>query len=559
MATVTIAPARPRRVLEMALMLVALALGIGGYALTALNRTGAVPANLGQHVLILVVVAVVAEVGMHFLAPYADPVILPIAVALTGIGLAMIYRIDLSYITLNESISNPASRYPIVGTKQLMMVGVAMVAAAVTLVCVRDHKVLRRYTYIFGILSLLLLLLPLVPGIGVEHLGARIWIQLGPASLQPAELVKITLAIFFSGYLVTNRDNLAIGGPKVLGMRLPRARDLGPILVVWLIGIAILVLQRDLGTSLLFFGLFVALLYVATDRVSWLVIGALMFLPAAALAVRAFPHVQQRFTVWLHAMDPDVYDAVGGSGQVVQGLFGQASGGLMGTGWGRGYPSLVPFAQSDFILSSLAEELGLTGLLAILVLYLILIERGLRASIGVRDGFGKLLAAGLSFSLALQVFVVLGGITRLIPLTGLTAPFLASGGSSMVSSWVTVAILVRISDAARRPTSTPAPWTTGIQAAVAADAGTPTLPTRRRPSTEGARPVAHRTEDTDGTDAQATEIRTPQAPGTRHPQDEGAQPTGTGLRIVDGDLPEDPDYPTEPHLPSPPHTGEAQL
>ena len=530
MATVTIAPARPRRVLEMALMLVALALGIGGYALTALNRTGAVPANLGQHVLILVVVAVVAEVGMHFLAPYADPVILPIAVALTGIGLAMIYRIDLSYITLNESISNPASRYPIVGTKQLMMVGVAMVAAAVTLVCVRDHKVLRRYTYIFGILSLLLLLLPLVPGIGVEHLGARIWIQLGPASLQPAELVKITLAIFFSGYLVTNRDNLAIGGPKVLGMRLPRARDLGPILVVWLIGIAILVLQRDLGTSLLFFGLFVALLYVATDRVSWLVIGALMFLPAAALAVRAFPHVQQRFTVWLHAMDPDVYDAVGGSGQVVQGLFGQASGGLMGTGWGRGYPSLVPFAQSDFILSSLAEELGLTGLLAILVLYLILIERGLRASIGVRDGFGKLLAAGLSFSLALQVFVVLGGITRLIPLTGLTAPFLASGGSSMVSSWVTVAILVRISDAARRPTST-----------------------------EGARPVAHRTEDTDGTDAQATEIRTPQAPGTRHPQDEGAQPTGTGLRIVDGDLPEDPDYPTEPHLPSPPHTGEAQL
>lgn len=560
MATVSIAPARPRRLLEMTLMLVALALGIGGYALTALNRTGAIPENLGQHVLILVTVAVVAEVGMHFLAPYADPVILPIAVALTGIGLAMIYRIDLSYITLNESISDPSQQLPVVGTKQLLMVAAAMVAAAVLLMWVRDHKTLRRFTYLFGLASLVLLLLPLVPGVGVEHLGARIWIQVGPISLQPAELVKITLAIFFSGYLVTNRDNLAIGGPKILGLRLPRARDLGPILVVWLIGIAILVLQRDLGTSLLFFGLFVALLYVATDRVSWLVIGALMFLPAAALAVKMFAHVQKRFVVWLHAMDPAVYDAVGGSGQVVQGLFGQASGGLMGTGWGRGYPHLVPFAQSDFILSSLAEELGLTGLLAILVLYLVLIERGLRAAIGVRDGFGKLLAAGLSFSLALQVFVVLGGITRVIPLTGLTAPFLASGGSSMVSSWLTVAILVRISDAARRPVSTPAPWTTGLQAAVQ-DPGpsatdTPSTPSRRRPTTEDARSV--------GGDGQAPGDAVPSGaalpPVAPEAPVDGAGPAGAAfpgsqpgrgrtLDIVDGDLPDDPDYPADPHLP----------
>ena len=452
MATVSINPVRPRRVLELVLMLIALAVGIGGYVLTTLNRTGEIPANLGLHIGILVALAIVAEVGVHFLAPYADPVILPIAVALTGMGLAMIYRIDLSLDALGMDT---------VGVRQLMFVGIAIVLAAVVLVLVRDHRVLRRYTYTFGLVSVVLLLLPMIPGLGKETYGARVWISLGPLSMQPGELVKITLAIFFAGYLVTNRDNLTIGGPKVLGLRLPRARDLGPILVVWLVGVAILVLQRDLGTSLLFFGLFVATLYVATNRVSWLVIGFTMFVPAIFIAIKTFSHVRARFDVWLNALEPDVYNAeAGGSYQLVQGLFGQASGGLMGTGWGRGYPQLVPLANSDFILSSFAEELGITGLAAILVLYLVLIERGMRAAIGVRDGFGKLLATGLSFSFAIQIFVVLGGITRLIPLTGLTAPFLAAGGSSMVSSWLAVALLIRVSDAARRP-SVPSAWTSG--------------------------------------------------------------------------------------------------
>lgn len=452
MATVSINPVRPRRVLELFLMLIALAVGIGGYVLTTLNRTGEIPANLGIHIGILVALAIVAEVGVHFLAPYADPVILPIAVALTGMGLAMIYRIDLSLDALGMDT---------VGVRQLMFVGIAIILAAVVLVLVRDHRVLRRYTYTFGLVSVVLLLLPMIPGLGKETYGARVWISLGPLSMQPGELVKITLAIFFAGYLVTNRDNLTIGGPKVLGLRLPRARDLGPILVVWLVGVAILVLQRDLGTSLLFFGLFVATLYVATNRVSWLVIGFTMFVPAIFIAIKTFSHVRARFDVWLNALEPDVYNAeAGGSYQLVQGLFGQASGGLMGTGWGRGYPQLVPLANSDFILSSFAEELGITGLAAILVLYLVLIERGLRAAIGVRDGFGKLLATGLSFSFAIQIFVVLGGITRLIPLTGLTAPFLAAGGSSMVSSWLAVALLIRVSDAARRP-SVPSAWTSG--------------------------------------------------------------------------------------------------
>lgn len=453
MATVSIAPARPKRLLEIILMILALAIGIGGYVLTSINRTGHFPGNLLQHIAVLLTLALVAELGMHILAPFADPVILPIAVALSGLGLAMIYRLDMSYELLEQAT---------VGMRQLMFVGIAIAAAALTLVLLRDHRILRRYTYTFGVISLILLLLPMIPGLGQETFGARVWIRVGPMSFQPGELVKITLALFFAGYLVTNRDNLAIGGRKLLGIRLPRARDLGPILVVWMIGVAILVLQRDLGTSLLFFSLFVAILYVATNRVSWLIIGFVMFVPAVLVTIRAFPHVANRFTVWINALDNDVYEKIGGSYQLVQSLFGQASGGLMGTGWGRGYPQLVPLANSDFILSSLAEELGMTGLAAILLLYLVLIERGLRAAISVRDGFGKLLATGLSFSLAIQLFVVLGGITRLIPLTGLTAPFLAAGGSSMVSSWLTVALLIRISDAARRPAAIPSPWNSGI-------------------------------------------------------------------------------------------------
>lgn len=461
MATVTISPPRSRPFVELLLLVLSIAAGLGGYALTSINRTEALPDNILWHAIILVVFAVVAYVGVRKLAPHADPVILPMAVALTGVGLAMIFRLDMSYKTLNQSLP-PSSQYPIVGMKQLIFVAIGLLAAAAVLIFVRNHRSLRRYTYTAMILSIILLVMPLIPGLGREHFGARIWIYIGPYSVQPAEFVKITLAVFFAGYLVNNRDNLTIGGRKVLGIRLPRARDFGPILITWVLAILVLVLQRDLGTSILFFGLFVAMLYVATARVSWLIIGALMFLPAAYVAVKAFPHVGNRINVWLNAYDNDVYNAVGGSHQVVQGQFGMASGGLFGTGWGRGYPQLVPFAQSDFILSSLAEELGLTGLMAILLIYLILIERGLRAAIGVRDGFGKLLAAGISFSLTLQLFVVLGGITRLIPLTGLTAPFLAQGGSSMVASWISIAVLIRISDASRRP---PAP------AELPADAG----------------------------------------------------------------------------------------
>jgi cell division protein FtsW (lipid II flippase) len=326
------------------------------------------------------------------------------------------------------------------------------VLAAVVLVLLRDHRTLRRYTYTAMVAGLALVMLPLVPGLGATINGARIWVRLGGMSLQPAEFGKIALAVFFAGYLVTHRDTLALAGPKLLGLHLPRLRDLGPILAVWAGSLAVLVLERDLGTSLLFFGLFVAMLYLATERTSWIVLGLGLFLGGALLAARAFGHVAARFDGWLHAFDADVFAReTGGSFQLVTGLFGMASGGLFGTGWGQGRPDLVPYAESDFIVASLGEELGLTGILAILLAYLVLAERGMRTAIGVRDGFGKLLAGGVSVVVAFQCFVVVGGVTRLIPLTGLTMPFLAYGGSSLLANWVIVALLLRISDSARRP------------------------------------------------------------------------------------------------------------
>jgi cell division protein FtsW (lipid II flippase) len=396
----------------------------------------------------ITVFALVAHVLLRVLAPYADQVMLPVVIALNGIGLAMIYRTDLgSQVTGGEQSLAPG---------QLQFTAMSMVAAFLVIWLLRDHRLLRRYTYTAMVVGIVLVALPLVPGLGVNIHGAEIWINVFGYSLQPAEFAKIAFAIFFAGYLVTNRDTLALAGPKVLGLQLPRLRDLGPIIIVWLVSVAILVFERDLGTSLLFFGLFVAMLYIATERVSWVVIGLVLFAVGAVVAALAFEHVQARVDVWLHPFDPEIYGRdPGGSGQLVGGLFGLANGGLFGTGWGAGYPRLVPFSYSDFIYSSLGEELGLTGLLGILLCYLVLVERGLRTAIGVRDGFGKLLAGGLAFVMAWQLFVVIGGITRIIPLTGLTMPFVAQGGSSLLANWLVVGLLLRISDNARRPSSLP--------------------------------------------------------------------------------------------------------
>jgi cell division protein FtsW (lipid II flippase) len=441
MVTVTEHAPRTRRNVELVLLLIAVGIAMFAYGMVGVgvNRTwspGMLTYGLG-----LLVLTGGLHVVLRFRAPYADPVMLPIATALNGIGLAMIHRLDLA---------RPESTA--LAPRQLVWAAVGIVLAGIILVAIRDHRILSRYTYTAMLVGFALLLLPLLPGIGKTINGARIWIGLGPFSFQPGELAKIVLTVFFASYLVTNRDQLALAGRKVLGLQLPRGRDLGPILIAWAASVGVLVLQRDLGTSLLFFGIFVALLYVATQRVSWIAIGLLLFLGGAFVAWTLFSHVQGRVGAWLNAADSEIYNKqFGGSYQLVQGLFGMAKGGLIGTGLGEGRPQTVPYAESDFIFASLGEELGLVGLFALLVMYMVLVERGFRTAIGVRDGFGKLLAAGLAFTVALQCFVVAGGVTRVIPLTGLTMPFVAYGGSSLVANWMIVGLLLRISDSARRP------------------------------------------------------------------------------------------------------------
>ncbi len=427
-----------RRGFELLLIGVSVGISTAAYALVGLTVEGVLPVRLLAVGAGLLGLGLALHVVVRVVAPYADPVLIPIALLINGLGLVMIHRLDLA-----EDTS--------LAVRQLGATAISVVAAAVVLVVLRDHRRLRARTYTAMVVGLGLLLLPLVPGIGSTVNGATIWIDLGITTFQPAELGKIAIIVFFAGYLVVARDTLSLVGPKVLWLRLPRPRDLGPILVAWLASVGILVFERDLGTSLLFFGIFVAMLYVATERVSWIVIGLTLFAGGCVLAWRLFGHVQNRVAVWLDPFDPRLIEATGGSYQVVQGLYGMADGGLLGTGLGQGRPQIVPFAESDFIVAALGEELGLAGLFAILVLYGILVQRGIRTAIGVRDGFGKLLACGLAFSIALQVFVVAGGVTRVIPLTGLTMPFLAYGGSSLLGSWIIIALLLRISDLARRP------------------------------------------------------------------------------------------------------------
>ena len=289
----------------------------------------------------------------------------------------------------------------------------------------------------------------MLPGIGKEVNGARLWVELGPMSFQPGEFAKVALAIFFAGYLVTARDSLSMVGTRFLGMRLPRARDLGPILVVFAASMLVLVVQRDLGTALLYFGLFLGMLYVATGRLSWVLIGVVLFGGGALIASQFLGYVSSRFASWLDAFNPDHFEAIGGSYQLVVGMFGLSAGGMFGTGLGRGRPDITPLAESDFIMAALGEELGLVGLFAILALLLLFVGRAFRIGFSGTDDFGRLLAVGLGFAFALQVFVVVGGVTRVIPLTGLTTPFLAAGGSSLVANWIIVALLLRLSDGIR--------------------------------------------------------------------------------------------------------------
>ena len=432
-------PAKLRN-LELVLLLFACVINGAAMALVQLGAQGSIDAN----VLLLGGGLAVLVLGMHivlrFAASQADPFILPTATVLNGLGIAEIYRID---------IANGATGWDSAGIRQIAWTGLALIIALAVILIIRNHRVLARYRYVAMFTGITLLLLPMLPGIGETINGARLWISIGPFSFQPGELAKIALAIFFAGYLVEARDSLSMVGKKLLWMRFPRARDLGPIFVIWVAAMAVLIFQRDLGTSLLYFGLFLVMIYVATGRVSWVILGLGLFLGGAIVASQALSYVAGRFRGWLDPFNAEVYDTIGGSYQLVQGLFGIANGGLVGTGLGQGSPDLVPLAQSDYIIASLSEELGLAGLFGILALYLLFVSRGFRIGFSGQDDFGRLLGVGLSFVVALQVFIVIGGVTRVIPLTGLTTPFLAAGGSSLVANWIIVALLLRLSDTIR--------------------------------------------------------------------------------------------------------------
>lgn len=426
---------------ELGLILFALALSGGAISLVQLGTMGYLDLQILTLGGGLAVLVFALHVTLRIVAPHADPFVVPIATLLTGLGIAMIYRID---------IADAASGWGATSVRQLAWSAISLAGAIGLVIALRNYRVLFRYTYLFGLAALVLLILPFLPGLGVADAGADVWVSIGGLfSFQPGELAKLCLAIFFAGYLVRTRESLTSVGTRFLGVTWPRARELGPVVVIWLLSLGIIVLQRDLGTGLLIFGMFVAMLYVATGKTSWVVIGLGLVAIGGYLATLVLPYVHGRFVSWLDAFNPEVYGAIGGSGQLVTGLFGLAHGGLLGTGLGQGRPQLTPLAQSDYIIPSLGEELGLIGLFAILCLYMLFVSRGMRIGMAGQDDFGKLLATGLSFTLALQVFIMVGGVTRVIPLTGLTTPFLAAGGSSLVANWLIVALLLRISDAVR--------------------------------------------------------------------------------------------------------------
>ncbi|WP_439662460.1 FtsW/RodA/SpoVE family cell cycle protein [Lentzea sp. HUAS TT2] len=389
-----------------------------------------------------------AHLAVRRWAPYADPAILPCVALLNGLGLVVIHRIDLA---LEGTVFPDGSTWDPVAFKQVIWTGIGLLLFAATLKFLPDHRMLARFGYTFGLVGLVALLLPgVLPGFIAPTInGAKIWLRIGPLSIQPGEFAKILLMVFFAAFLVSKRDLFTVAGRRFLGMDLPRARDLGPLFAAWGVTVAVMVLQKDLGSSLLFFGIVLVLLYIATERAAWVVLGLGMFSGGAIIAWKLFTHVQQRVANW---QDPIArYDVLGGGYQISQSLFGLATGGIGGAGLGAGRPEMIPEANTDFITAVIGEELGFVGFAALLLVYMVFALRGLRGAISVRDSFGKLLGGGLAFAVCFQVFIVVGGVTKLIPMTGITAPFLSYGGSSLLANYILVALLLRISAAARAP------------------------------------------------------------------------------------------------------------
>jgi cell division protein FtsW (lipid II flippase) len=432
-----------RRNVEALLLLLALAIGLFAYANVDQAMTGKYPSNLASLGVEFGIALLAAHLAVRRFAPYADPVILPVAAMINGLGLVLIHRLDPYNVANKLAPKGGAAPAQAVYT----VIGLGVFIAV--LIIIRDHRVLQRYTYISALVGLFLVGLPAVlPARISEVNGARSWIRLGGFSVQPAEFGKLLLVSFFAAFLHAKRDALALASRRVLGIYLPRGRDLGPILVCWAFAMLVLIQETDLGVSLMFFGAFVIMLYMATERTSWLLFGVLLFTGGATIVAKISPHVMVRVDAWLHPFS-DVHNT---TRQIAQSMYAFANGGLFGTGLGQGYPTQVGFANNaDFILDTVGEELGLVGLTALLIAYAVIVVRGVKASMLVRDPYGKLLGAGLAVTFCLQVFITAGGVMRLIPMTGLPMPFLAYGGSALMANWILVALLLRISDAARRP------------------------------------------------------------------------------------------------------------
>jgi cell division protein FtsW (lipid II flippase) len=418
---------RSRHGTQLALTILAVILSVGAYVLVTLGTTGKTPPGVGGFVAVLAFGYLMAHLLITRFAPGADPVLLPCSAVLAGLGYAMIYR-------LNPDLAGAQFGW--------LMVGLVLFAA--TLVLIRDHRTLDSYTYTIGLLGVGFLLLPIAPGIGRTINGARLWVAIGPLTFQPSEIGKVLIVVFLASYLSARKELLAVATRRIGPIRLPEPRYFGPLLVAWFLSLAILFMEKDLGSSLLFFGIFVVMVWVATARASFLVLGMILFAAGAILGYAAFGHVQARVHIWLHALEPDKVQAQG-YGQLAQSEFAMATGGIGGTGLGQGHPGLIPFAATDFIFAAIGEELGLLGVSAVLLLYVVLLGRGFRAALSREDGFSKLLATGLTASIAIQAFIIVGGVTRLIPLTGITLPFVSYGGSSLVANFVILALLIRIS------------------------------------------------------------------------------------------------------------------
>ncbi len=433
-----------QRAVELSLLLVAGVITCIAYALASLGERASVPADIGPFLVVVLALLATGHIAIRRLAPNADGTLFPIAALLNGIGYVFIARLDEDLAALQATWT---------------LVGVAAFVA--TLAVVRDIRDLARYRYLMALAGIVLLLLPLLPVIGREINGARLWLRIAGFTIQPGEFAKIALALFFAGYLVEKRELLALGSWRVGPLVLPDPKHFGPLLGAWAASLVVMVFERDLGSSLLFFTLFVVMLWVSTARTAYLVVGGAMFAAGAVFAYNAFAHVQQRVSIWL-----DPWQDVNGDGfQLVQSTFALASGGLTGSGPGVGSPERIPAAETDFIFSVVGEELGMMGASAILAAYLLMVGIGLRIAIRSHDGTETLLATGLTTIIGVQAFLIIGGILRVLPLTGITLPFMSYGGSSLIANYVLLALLLRISARA-----TPTGETTTVQPVVGSTA-----------------------------------------------------------------------------------------